>query len=92
MLSLCEEHLGRSPLRSAGPLGAFETLADLTVNPRRRRALHEQVQWLAELAGRTTEASHDRARIARRLMEVREALEAGLALSARDESAGEGKA
>lgn len=63
-------------------LGAFETLADLTVSPRRRRALHEQVQWLAELAGRTTEASHDRARIARRLMEVREALESGSALRA----------
>ncbi|HSD95950.1 MAG TPA: DUF2254 domain-containing protein [Sulfuricaulis sp.] len=73
-------------------LGAFETLADLTANPRRRRALHEQAQWLAELAGRTTEATHDRARIARRLMEVREALEAGPALSAREESAGEEKA
>jgi uncharacterized membrane protein len=73
-------------------LGAFETLADLMANPRRRRALHDQVQWLAELAGRTTEATQDRARIARRLMEVREALEAEPGLSARDESAGEGKA
>ncbi len=57
-------------------LSAFETLAELTVSPRRRQALHEQVQWIAELAGRTTEATHDRARIAKRLLEVREALEA----------------
>ena len=72
-------------------LGAFETLADLTTHPRRRRALHEQVQWLAELAGRTTEATHDRARIAKRLKEVHEALEAKPALPARDKSAGEEK-
>lgn len=56
-------------------LSALEVLAGLTPSPRRRRALHEQVQWLAELAGRTTEATHDRDRIAKRLMEVREALE-----------------
>jgi uncharacterized membrane protein len=62
-------------------LSAFETLAELTVSPRRRQALHEQVQGIAELAGRTTEATHDRARIARRLKEVREALEAKPELS-----------
>jgi uncharacterized membrane protein len=57
-------------------LSAFETLADLTTSPRRRRALHEQVRRVAELAGRTTEATHDRDRIAKRLMEVRKTLEA----------------
>ena len=55
-------------------LGALETLAGLTTSPRRRRALHEQVRWIAELAGRTTEAAHDRERLAKRLKEVREAL------------------
>ena len=55
-------------------LSAIETLASLTANPRRRRALHEQVLWIAELAGRTTESAHERERLARRLMEVREAL------------------
>lgn len=57
-------------------LDAFEILADITTNPRRRRELHEQVQWLAELATRTIEATHDRARIAKRLQEVRESLNA----------------
>ena len=56
-------------------LGAIETLAGLTASPPRRRALHEQVQWMAELAGRTTESAHERERLARRLMEVRKALE-----------------
>ena len=46
-------------------LGAFETLADLTAKPRRRLAIREQ-------AGRTAEAAHDRARIARWLNKVRE--------------------
>jgi uncharacterized membrane protein len=55
-------------------LSAIETLASLTASPRRRRALHEQVLWIAELAGRTTESAHERERLARRLMEVRAAL------------------
>jgi uncharacterized membrane protein len=57
-------------------LSAFEVLDRLTTSPRRRRALYEQVRWVAELAGRTAEATHDRDRIAKRLMEVRKALEA----------------
>lgn len=57
-------------------LSAIETLASLTTSPRRRRALHEQVLWIAELAGRTTESAHERERLARRLMEVREILQA----------------
>ena len=68
-------------------LSAFETLADLTTRPRRRRALHEQVRQVAELAGRTTEATQDRDRIARRLMEVRKALEAEPALTAGEATA-----
>ncbi|MFZ1547385.1 MAG: DUF2254 domain-containing protein [Candidatus Nitrotoga sp.] len=58
-------------------LGALHAIGSLTPNPRRRQALHEQVQWIAELADRTIESSHDRARIERRLMHVRDALEAG---------------
>ncbi len=61
-------------------LGAIDTIASLTVTPCHRRALDEQVQWIAELADRSIESTHDRARIERRLMEVREALEAEPAL------------
>lgn len=61
-------------------LGAIETIASLTVSPSRRRALDEQVQWIAELADRTIESTHDRARIERRLRHVREALESAPAL------------
>jgi uncharacterized membrane protein len=67
-------------------LSALETLIDLTVNLRRRRAIRDQVQWLAELAGRTIESKHERERIAKRLIDVREALEAQLALKAEEES------
>ena len=56
-------------------LGAIDTIASLAVRPSHRRALDEQVQWIAELADRTLEATHDRARIERRLSEVRETLE-----------------
>lgn len=61
-------------------LGAFQTLASLTVSPRRRRALGEQVQWIAELAECSLESAHDRARIDTRLARVREAFNAGPAL------------
>jgi len=57
-------------------LGAIDTIASLAVSRCHRRALDEQVQWIAELADRTIESSHDRERIERRLMHVREALEA----------------
>jgi uncharacterized membrane protein len=56
-------------------LGALQTIASLTTSPCRRRALHEQVQWIAELAERTIESPHDRARFESRLARVREALE-----------------
>jgi uncharacterized membrane protein len=62
-------------------LGALETLADLTVSPHRRRAIRDQVRWLAEVAGRTIESKHDRDRFARRLTDVREALKAEPSLS-----------
>jgi uncharacterized membrane protein len=61
-------------------LDAFQTLAGLTASPQRRRALREQVQWIAELAGRTLESVHDRARIDTQLARVRETLEAEPAL------------
>ena len=66
-------------------LGALETLSDLTVSPRRRRAIRDQVQWLAEVAGRTIESKHDRDRLARRLTDVREALKTEPALSVEEE-------
>ena len=59
-------------------LDAFQTLANLTARPNRRRALCEQVQWIAELAERTIESAHDRARIDTQLVFVREALESKL--------------
>jgi uncharacterized membrane protein len=62
-------------------LGALETLADLTDSPRRRRAIRDQMRWLAEVAGRTIESKHDRDRLARRLTDVREALKAEPSLS-----------
>ena len=63
-------------------LGAINTIASLTVSPFHRRALKEQVQLIAELADHSIASTHDRARIERRLMEVREALEAWPALCA----------
>jgi len=58
-------------------LDALQTVAGLTAIASRRRALREQVEWIAELAGRTLESAHDRARIDTQLARVREATEAG---------------
>jgi uncharacterized membrane protein len=66
-------------------LDAFQTLGSLTACPHRRRALREQVQWMAELAERTVESAHDRAAIDRQLARVRETLEAEPAWCAGDE-------
>jgi len=66
-------------------LSALETLADFTVSPRRRLAIRDQVQWLAEVAGRTIESKHDRDRLARRLTDVREALKAEPSLGVAEE-------
>jgi uncharacterized membrane protein len=57
-------------------LRGIDTLGSLTVNPSHRRALGKQVQWIAELAGRTVPAPQDRAGIERRLDRVRETLRA----------------
>jgi len=56
-------------------LSALQTIASLTTNPSRRRAVCEQVQWIADLAGRTIESPYDRARFESRLASVREAFE-----------------
>jgi uncharacterized membrane protein len=68
----------------ARKLSALETLGSLTTSPRRRQALYKHVQWLAELADRTIEATHDRARIEKRLTEVLESLAAESVLPAVD--------
>ncbi|MDA3877561.1 MAG: DUF2254 domain-containing protein [Halothiobacillus sp.] len=63
-------------------LGTLQTLAGLTASPGRRGALRDQVLWISELAERTLESAHDRARIDTRLACVREVLEAEPASSA----------
>ena len=67
-------------------LGAIQTIAGLTASPGRRQALREQAQWIAELAERTIESPHDRARIDMRLAHVRKALEADPALCAEEDN------
>lgn len=66
-------------------IGALGTIGSLTIRPSHMRALDEQVQWIAELADRCIESSHDRARLERRLADVRETLEAQSASCAREE-------
>jgi uncharacterized membrane protein len=61
-------------------LDAFQTLASLTASPPRRRAIGEQLQWIAELAEHTVESAHDLARINTQLARVRATLEAEPAL------------
>jgi uncharacterized membrane protein len=63
-------------------LDALQTIASLTASPNRRRALRDQVQWITELAERTIESAHDRARFERRLARVREALDTDPVLAA----------
>jgi len=55
-------------------LDAIETLAGLMADPLRRRALLDHVQWISELAERTIESTHDRARINAQLTRLREIL------------------
>ena len=55
-------------------LGALGTIGSLAISPNHFRALDEQVQCIAELVDRCIEASHDRARLEKRLAEVHEAL------------------
>jgi uncharacterized membrane protein len=55
-------------------LGALQTIASLTAVANRRQALREQAQWIVELAERTLESPHDRARFESRLSSVRKTL------------------
>lgn len=55
-------------------LYALQTIASLTINPSRRQALCERVEWIAELAERTITSPYDRTRFERRLACVREVL------------------
>ncbi len=62
-------------------LDALDNLATLTTSPRRLGAIQEQMQLIAEVAGRTIESRHDRDRLARRLTEMRKTLKDEPALS-----------
>jgi len=55
-------------------LDSLEAIASLTADSIRRQALHEHVEWIAELARRTLESPHDRTCFERRLGQVRESL------------------
>ena len=51
-------------------LEALQILAGLATGPRRRRALFEQMQEIAELAARSVDSAHDRAKIEAHLMRL----------------------
>ncbi|MCJ7629483.1 MAG: DUF2254 domain-containing protein [Longimicrobiales bacterium] len=55
-------------------LDAIEVVTGLTASTSRRQALGDQAHWIAELAERTIESPHDRARFESRLARVLEAL------------------
>ena len=57
-------------------LEALQILAGLATGLRRRRALFEQMQEVAELATRSVDSAHDRAKIEAHLMRLRIILEA----------------
>ncbi len=63
-------------------LGALETISSLTISPSHLRALGQQAQCIAELADRTIEPAHDRARIEARLERARQTLESEAASGA----------
>jgi len=67
-------------------LSALDNIASLTNSRCRRQALCKQMQWVAELAERTIESPHDRTQIKRRLMALRETLEAESALGSEEET------
>ncbi len=68
-------------------LGALNTIGSLTIRPSHIRALDEQLQYIEELVGRCIKASHDRARLKKKLSEVSKALKAQSALYAREQKA-----
>jgi len=57
-------------------LGALDSIGSLTIRFRYLRGLVEQLQCIEEHADRCIDSNHDRARIERRLSQVRETLEA----------------
>jgi uncharacterized membrane protein len=61
-------------------LSAFNTIGSMTISPSHIRALNEQLRYIEEVLARCIEASHDRARLEKRLSEVREALQRQSAL------------
>ncbi len=67
-------------------LGSLETIASLTADSSRRQALHEQVEWIAELAKRTLDSPHNRSRFESRLAQVREALKGEPILSKHEQT------
>lgn len=56
-------------------LGALQTIASLAESPGRRLVLREQIENIAELAGRTIKPPCDRTRFENRLARVRKAIE-----------------
>lgn len=56
-------------------LDALQTIASLTSDATRRRPLCEQMQWIAELGGRTIAPQHERARFESRLAQTRAAMD-----------------
>ena len=56
-------------------LNAIEIITGLAASASQRRALREQMEWIAELAARTIESPHDRTRFEQRLARVRKAFD-----------------
>jgi uncharacterized membrane protein len=67
-------------------ISALDNIVSQADSQRHRQALREQMQWVAELAERTIESPHDLMYIKRRLMPLRETLEAEPALGAEEET------
>ena len=67
-------------------ISALDSIASLIDSPRRRQALYEQMQWIAELAERTIDSPHDLIYIKRRLKSLREILGAEPALGTEEET------
>lgn len=55
-------------------LGALHSIGDVTLSPNRRRVLGQKVEEIAETAERSIASPHDRDRLTKRLIRVREAL------------------
>jgi hypothetical protein len=56
-------------------LGALETIVTLTAGHDRRQTLHEQAQWISELAHRSLDSARNRAAIGIRLASLSATLE-----------------